>query len=170
MGRNQVRLPGMEELCEAETGKHLTMRPKRTITVGLIAVVLAGLAVVWLLPRTPKITEEQFDKIQVGMTLAEVEAVLGCRPGNHTCHHAVPNIDTNQREQDFKEWAADTREPRHPDAIGSQGHEAVVVKVWFDTNGRVMDKRSMGYAYTYNPSFIVYQFRRLLRKIAPKAL
>jgi hypothetical protein len=146
------------------------MGKKRTIAVGLIAAVLASLAVVWLLPRTPRITEEQFDQIQVGMTLSEVETVLGCRPGNHTYHHGVPNIDTKQREQDFKEWAADTKEPRHPDAIGSQGREAVVMKVWFDANGRVMDKRSMGYAYTYNPPFIVYQFRRLLRTIAPKAL
>jgi hypothetical protein len=49
------------------------MLSKRTIAVGLVAVALAALAVVWLLPRTPKITDEQVEKVKVGMTLAELK-------------------------------------------------------------------------------------------------
>src|SRR5262245_41808217 len=105
------------------------MRAKTIISAGLTVVVLAVLAVVWLWPRTlPKITQEQVNRIRPAMTLAEVEAVLGCPPGNHTYHHGVPAVEVKQKRREaFKQWAAESTEPHHADANGSQGREAIVV-------------------------------------------
>src|SRR5262245_54377140 len=87
---------------------------KEIIAVGLFAVVLAGLAVAWLRPRPmPKFTKEQFDKIQVGMTLAEVEAVLGCKPGNHTNDEDLLSFVSRDQTHKYIDWAADEPKPRY---------------------------------------------------------
>jgi hypothetical protein len=61
------------------------MRSRRLLW--LSALVLPGLWAAWLVlpglrPR-PSITQEDYDRIRVGMTLAEVEGVLGGPPGDY---------------------------------------------------------------------------------------
>jgi len=67
----------------------------------LLTVVPVGLAVAgWLLwPAPSAISQENFDRIQVGMTLAEVEALMGEKapmqePGNLTGAAARPGETT----------------------------------------------------------------------------
>jgi hypothetical protein len=48
--------------------------------VGLVAVSAVGPFVLW--PRPNRVTEENFDRIKEGMSLADVEAVLGA-PGDY---------------------------------------------------------------------------------------
>jgi hypothetical protein len=47
------------------------------LAVGLVALVAAGALVLWPRPITPGLTQENFDRVQVGMTLPEVEGLLG---------------------------------------------------------------------------------------------
>jgi hypothetical protein len=55
----------------------LSPRSRRLLLLWIPAATAAGLAAVWLLwPRTA-ITRENAEKVQLGMTLAEVEAILG---------------------------------------------------------------------------------------------
>jgi hypothetical protein len=55
----------------------MTRRARRMLLFGLPAAVVAVAVSAWLLwPRTA-ITRENADKIRMGMTLAEVEAILG---------------------------------------------------------------------------------------------
>jgi hypothetical protein len=55
------------------------MRKNRWLLLGLLLACIVGvvLVVLALLPPTPGITKENFDRIEVGMTRAEVEAILG---------------------------------------------------------------------------------------------
>jgi hypothetical protein len=48
---------------------------------GLAVVVAAGAVVLW--PQTARCTDENFDRLGVGMTVAEVQAILGTS-GDHT--------------------------------------------------------------------------------------
>lgn len=130
---------------------------KRTIAVGLIAAVLAACVLIWLW-RTPEITEEQVERIQVGMTLTEVNAILGCRPGNYTSvDHESPvwiwEGSKVRHKYPFKKWATDKPEPQYIDAIGPNRQVATLVYVWFDGTDRVVDKCSVDMPYTYRPSF-----------------
>jgi hypothetical protein len=133
--------------------------------VGVLAAVLMPLCV-----RTPRITEVQVKMIQVGMTLDEVEAVLGCSPGNYTPRKDFLPLDMSAygKEQQnnrapYKEWAADTPDPRYEDDNGPDRQEAIAVRVWFDEQCRVVDKCRMGYSYTA-PS-IIGRIRTLIGRI-----
>jgi hypothetical protein len=55
------------------------MRKTRWLLIGLLLACIGGvvLVVVALLPPPPGITKENFDRIEVGMTRAEIEAILG---------------------------------------------------------------------------------------------
>jgi hypothetical protein len=60
----------------------MTRRTRRLLLFGLPAGLVAAMLAVWLLwPRTA-ITRENADKIRMGMTLAEVETILGGRARN----------------------------------------------------------------------------------------
>lgn len=141
---------------------------KITIGVGLVVILLTA---VFLLLRTetPTISEEQVASIQVGMSLNDVEAILGCPPGNYTCRNDFLPIDmrfyaTEQQEiqAPFKEWAADTPEPRYTDANGPNRQEAIAVRVWFDEHDKVIDKCRMGISYTFHPPFSWDRLKRFL--------
>ena len=60
-------------------------------------------------------------------------------------------------------WAADKPVPRH-----SEGQDAIAILVWFDDNGRVVQKRKSTFTYPYHPPSALDIFKRLLRTIAPK--
>src|SRR5579884_3018992 len=114
----------------------------RRVALSLAGLVAAGVVVAVLMGQwkaTPRITEEQVEKIQVGMTLEQVDAVLGCRPGNYTPRQDFLPIDIRFYEEEkqvrrasYKEWAADTPDPRYTDGNGPDRQEAIAVRVWFD--------------------------------------
>jgi hypothetical protein len=119
--------------------------------------------------RSPKITEEQVEMIRVGMLLCEVEAVLGCRPGNYTYRDDFLPIDMRsypieqqELQLPFKEWAADEPEPRYTDANGPDRQEAIAIRVWFDERGRVVDKCRMGHSYTFRTPSLLERVKRMV--------
>jgi hypothetical protein len=111
---------------------------KRTLLVamaGLAVVVTVGAVVLW--PRADRVTRANYERIQIGMTRADVEAILG-PPGDYT---TGPLTDPNGIELllsllppasgvESPWWAAD---------YGTVG-------VWFDEGGRVVMKNYEPYS------------------------
>jgi hypothetical protein len=86
-------------------------RRKLRWVAGLTLAVLAtGLLVAW--PRSAPLTRENYYRVEKGMTLAEVEAILG--PPNLAgakaakwCDDTLPDRDAwNTNGYDFEEWGA----------------------------------------------------------------
>jgi hypothetical protein len=102
------------------------MARRRQFLFFLLAAVVVGLAATWLFwPRTA-ISDETAAKIKVGMTVAEVEEILGGPQGDYTTllgglgeYRAPPNPPFE--DVDDQEW------------IGDSG----AVWVYFDRHGRV---------------------------------
>lgn len=91
--------------------------------------------------------------IQVGMSLEQVEKILGCKAGNYAYSMLLPIDMTHYSEEQqnnpapYREWAADTSEEPYENANGPNRRSALAVRVWFDHSGRVIDKCRMGYEY-----------------------
>ena len=99
--------------------------------------VLAALPIVWLaFVFRPGITQANYERIREGMTLQEVQKLLGGPPGNYS---RIPD----------KEAGLWTIDPNRPDLnrqffIGREvwiGNE-LAVAVWFDDQERVVRKES----------------------------
>lgn len=132
------------------------MGKKRLIVAASLACFASLLLVApRLLGERPRLAEEQFDTIQLGMTLKEVEKILGCKPGDYSLSTRLLPIDMRnygeekqRRTEPYKEWAADYPDPPHENANGPNRQDAVAIRVWFDEEGKVIDKCRMGHEYT----------------------
>jgi hypothetical protein len=85
---------------------------------------------VLILQSSVQITKEQVDRIQRGMGYVEVEAILGCPPGDYTTQPIVfpategqSNLVLNRREN-CHQWVCDSG----------------MTFVWFDPEGRSVEK------------------------------
>ena len=98
---------------------------------------LAALAILWLAcALRPGITQANYERIRVGMTLPEVEDRLGGPPGNYS---RIPDKEAGL-------WTIDPNRPglNRQFFIGREvwiGDE-LAVAVWFDERGRVVRKES----------------------------
>jgi hypothetical protein len=121
------------------------MTRRRFLFLSLAAVVVV-LAVAWLLwPRTA-ITRENAAKIQVGMTLAEVRAILGGKPRDESNGRLdleesedLPDLLRHARVRQWIDCA--TQADFDPDggARGKWQSNEVVVYIWWDAAGTVQD-------------------------------
>src|SRR6266566_3187740 len=112
---------------------------RRLFLFGLLVALLVVGAGVWLLwPRTA-ITRENAAKIEVGMTLGEVEAILGGPPRNDVGRKLEPDFDSdpieNERLAGVMEEEAFATEPFDRDLLQWRSREVVFMAV-FD-NGKV---------------------------------
>jgi hypothetical protein len=82
-----------------------------------IAVILGLLA---MMPPRPGVTKANFDRIRVGMTLAEVEAILG--------------------QSDLGEWGRLWLASDGSYALIEFWDDGVISKRWFDSNETILDK------------------------------
>jgi hypothetical protein len=97
-------------------------RKKKLLWTGIAA----GLAVaLYFLVRPPapkhNFDRTSFEKINKGMTLAEVEAILGGPPGDYTTRPTISECDVGWGPGE-KEWVSD------------EG----AISVWFDPEGRIL--------------------------------
>jgi hypothetical protein len=115
---------------------------RRLLVIGLpfALMVLLGLWLLW--PRSSTITRENASKIQVGMTLAEVEALLGGPPrdeltGRVQSDEFADEPDKNQRMRIWDEADIEAHK-RDPAARYLQWRsDHVFVRVHTDPAGRV---------------------------------
>jgi len=63
----------------------------------------------WLAPPPHQINRESYEQIRAGMTLAEVEALLGVPPGEyHGSQTGIPHpIPTGDKGPDYQCWTSD---------------------------------------------------------------
>jgi hypothetical protein len=120
--------------------------------LGAVALVACGLFAWLLLPR-PGVTRANYERIQEGMTLPEVEGILGGLPGNYS---RFPDNEASL-------WALDWADPELS-LHYFRGREAWVgdelaVAVWFNDQGRVRRKAAFEVP---EPTFLD-RLRRLLR-------
>jgi hypothetical protein len=118
----------------------------RALAIGLVALVGFGAFVVW--PREERVTFENYKRIQLGMSQADVEAILG-PPGDHATAPVISDtsvwemplydpisqswlsrLDCGQREP--LPWRDSKKENWNSDAL--------YVGVIFDYSGRVWDR------------------------------
>jgi hypothetical protein len=103
----------------------MTRHSRRLLLFGLPAVLSVALVAAWLLwPRTA-ITPENYEKIQAGMTLAEVEAILGGPARDETA--GPPRTAMIQSVRPDREWNSDR----------------VSIWVYLDAEGRVRECRAI---------------------------
>jgi hypothetical protein len=125
------------------------MPKRRTLVFIALAIIAIGVGIYLCWPRSPRFTEEQFARIHNGMTLAEVEAVLGCPPGNYSADGQLlilVEIETAKPGQVAafgRQWACDL--PGGNRKLNEQ--PALGVSVHFNADGRVTDKDRVFYMY-----------------------
>jgi hypothetical protein len=111
------------------------MRRRKLVTaVVLVVVVAVGVFVLW--PRTDRIIRENFDRIQPGMSLAEVEVILG-PPGDYTTGPIDPwHVSVQRRwSADEVKWLANEEERNAP--IWTT--DTAAAQVYFGPSGEAVD-------------------------------
>jgi hypothetical protein len=108
-------------------------RRKLLAVIAGLAVLALGAFVMW--PRPDRITRENYDFINEGMTLAEVEAILG-PPGDHTTGDTEANPFG-----DWRSWRSPTTIVEFDGfSCGCWIADTVAIYVNFDDTGHVMTK------------------------------
>jgi hypothetical protein len=144
------------------------MPKRRTLVCLALALVAIGVGIYLCWPRSPRFSEEQFDRIQEGMTQPEVEAVLGCPPGNYTGNNRLLTSLPIRSEfglsslrisptGNFKEWVADTPEPLFTDEHGPSRQRALGISLNFSDDGKMKGKYHA--TYTYTPPSLLERLR-----------
>jgi hypothetical protein len=122
---------------------------RRLLLLGLAAVlVLLGVGVLALWPRRPAITRANAEKIQMGMTLAEVEELLGGPARNES------NMPDN-----FINDAFEFHDCARPFEDKRWASPAYVVIVEFDDSGRVTGH----FIFDFHGESLLDRLRRWLR-------
>lgn len=122
------------------------MRRYRTLgLVGAGCLVVAGVSA-WLLLAPIRTDPERYDALRVGMTRADVESVLGGRPGNRCAERAdvwVPKDDGKRRSAELPAWAVDRRFLPDPEPGGEECvwvTEEGLIAARFGADGRLQEK------------------------------
>jgi hypothetical protein len=90
-----------------------------------LAAIIVAVVIFITSPRRPMASQADCDRIEVGMSLAEVEHILGGPPGNYGTGPSVPPpLPYGNRYMSWDEWQGD----------------GGMVLVQFDDDGRVFDK------------------------------
>jgi hypothetical protein len=112
------------------------MRRRVLLSVSILAVLAIGIFVGgWLLQPKPRIDQESYDRIKVGMTLAEVEAIIGAPPGDY-------GVGTGEIEVWFT-WEVKTGDVHWPRLPAGERKEWLgqqhAITVWVNAAGKVVD-------------------------------
>jgi hypothetical protein len=135
------------------------MRRRKLLTavVGLAVLVAVGAFVLW--PRQDRVTRENYDQIKVGMTRAEVDAILG-PPGDYT---TVEPFGTGYGQQSE---GTQLIIPPTVDWVGDEGY----LQVGFDDEDRVVGKIFTRHLQSVRASLerIIWPVKRLWRRWFPE--
>ena len=110
------------------------------VLVGLAVVGAAGMVVMW--PRADSITQENFDRILVGMSPAEVEAIFGGPPGDYRSVWTDWPSNANEPDEfncgcaNWRAWSVSVRGYEHEGLLGdTDPSTAPVTGLWFGNDG-----------------------------------
>jgi hypothetical protein len=113
---------------------------------------LLFVAAVFLFPEKcdpPRFTFDQYNSIQPGMTLDQVEAILGCKSGDYvpkdywrskslmhgTTHHSGFRPENDEHSEYLLAWSG-----LSADAYPYSGAPILDIRLWFDSHGKVSRK------------------------------
>jgi hypothetical protein len=123
---------------------------RRRLRLALVAafLVVAGTVAWATLSHRPLITREQYNRIQPGMTLADVEAVFGVPPGDYTSSSRPPATNSGSFPEGpphpdgatFIQWAAEACTPQLQPGGNEHVRMALGIRVYFDEQGQVASK------------------------------
>ena len=71
---------------------------KRKLAIAIVATAAAALAYYFVMPKTAPINEENFAKIQVGLSLSDVEALLGGPERDESSGQLLAILDTEHKK------------------------------------------------------------------------
>jgi hypothetical protein len=123
------------------------------VTAGLAVVVAAGVVVLW--PRADRVTRENYDRVELGMSRSEVEAILGpggdYRTGHGETGYGIPEnmywtADPDPASTVMQNWSRNPGLPNPPEnpllwAFWVNDSFAIVIGI--DDSGSVVEK--LGY-------------------------
>jgi hypothetical protein len=113
------------------------MTRRRVLLLGSVAVVVALVVGWWAVPRPSAINPENAAKINEGMTLAEVEAILGGPPLDESTmgilRDAVTNDEAIPRRIEGPRWGAGKRDG----SIHRWASDAAYIRIIGNTAGGV---------------------------------
>jgi hypothetical protein len=127
-------------------------RQKRLVILAGLGVVLAvGVSVLWPQPTEPGLTQENFDRIRIGMTRSEVEAILGPWSSSHSV---------------FGDWNYNL----DAGIFSWSSHDRESASVWFDDQGKVGAKSSNAFLVEPHGPFngILWRFKRQWHRWFPE--
>jgi len=101
---------------------------KRTALIVALPIIAITLSIIAMLLFASKVTEPNFDRIQIGMTQDQVEALIG-------------TPDCELPHGGFVTSIVDTPEERGNHLIVNWNSRNAIIEVWFDGEGRVGFKR-----------------------------
>jgi hypothetical protein len=142
-------------------------RRKLLAAVGLAVLVAAGAFVLW--PRLDRITDENFDRIQEGMSRAEVEAIFGGPPGDYRAGPTTydADLDANRVPREILGLVRTTQDGDDVfDWAGDHGHAIVV----FDSTGIYRDGwfHSTQRVHQTPPDMLLWRLKRQWRRWFPE--
>src|SRR5207302_8708739 len=81
------------------------------------------------------------------------------KPGNHTNDEELLSFVSRDHMHKYIDSAADKPEPRYTDEDGPDRQDAIVVRLWLDESGRVLNKFKVQIGYHYSPPSVWDQIR-----------
>jgi len=118
----------------------------------LIVLTMGSIGALWFATRpTHRINETTVEQIKIGMTLVEVESILGVREGDYSTHNVAVVVDLTRTTELYK------NPPK------SWWTNELVMDVNFDDNGRVEGVlKRQAFVFERHPSWWT-KFRRWSR-------
>ncbi len=97
-----------------------------TLAAVLLTATFVAIVALWWFtaPRHHAITEANYDRVRVGMSLAELESVFEAPPGNYRTCNGIAPVATMGRMDPTIWWASDE----------------LTVNIWFGPDGTVAEK------------------------------
>jgi hypothetical protein len=129
-------------------------RKKLCLGLSLVTLTAAGLIALRLTTPRHRINEENFNKLRLGMTKPEVEALFGVPAGDYD-EGRNDFFDHRSEQQRQADWAGNGGAPT------DWGSNGFIAHVWFDENGKVNHWTFV--QWDPAPRSIFDRLRRLLR-------
>jgi hypothetical protein len=141
---------------------------------GLAVVVAAGVLVLW--PRADRVTRASFDRIQIGLSRADVEAILG-PPGDYrtglgevrwSTKSWVPDPAADSPYLRFN-WSGNPVDPEDPSRWAVWMSDSVQMCITIDGSGSVVDKVADSRRTTQGPlANLMWRAKRLWHRRFPE--
>jgi hypothetical protein len=121
---------------EASAAMNNNKARRKLAYIGLLAaffILTAGATLFWCFATGTRINLETYQKLSVGLERSEVEAILGCPPGDYSSRGLVPLKNKHLYQRD--DW--DGKDSYRGEPSEEWCSDEARIRVWFNAEGRV---------------------------------